>query len=157
MRGLYMRKGSQRGIGMLETLLALGVLGFVGVAFMTALGVSFKSTDINDEQVTGENLVRTQLEYIRDQDYCLPDPAPTPSTPYTIPTDGGCVAAGATYDVPPPGVTLPPGYTITLEIAQYCGGEPEVCYAVAQIQKLTARVFHGGKPVAKIEDLKTYR
>ncbi|MEE9201874.1 MAG: type II secretion system protein, partial [Dehalococcoidia bacterium] len=91
MRGLCMRKGNRSGFGLLETVLALGVLGFIGVAFATALSVSFKSTQISEEQVTGENLARTQLEYIRDQGYCFPA-----STPYTIPTDGGCVAAGGT-------------------------------------------------------------
>ena len=149
-----MQKGSQRGIGMLETLLALGVLGFVGLAFMTALSVSFKSTEITDEQVTAENLARTQLEYIRDQDYCVP-----PTTPYIItdPEDVGCVD----YNVPPGiiPITLPSGYTITLEIADFCDGQGPVggCYSVQEIQKLTARVFRDGKLVTKVEDLKTNR
>ncbi len=139
------------GIGLLETLVALGVLGFIGVAFMTALGVGFKSTQISEEQVTAENLARTQLEYIRDQGYCIP-----PSTPYIIPQDGGC----GTYDVPPPGLTPPSPYTITFEIAEYCDGlgpEPGGCYNVEEIQKLTAMVFHDGGLVTKIEDLKTNR
>ncbi len=139
------------GIGLLETMLALGVLGFIGVAFMTALSVSFKSTEISEEQVTAEDLARTQLEYIRDQDYCIP-----PTTPYIIPQDGGC----GTYDVPPPGLTLPSGYTITLEITEYCDGqgpEPGGCYDVQEIQKLTARVFRDGGLVTEIADLKTNR
>ncbi len=140
------------GIGLLETVVALGVLGFIGVAFMTALGVSFKSTQISEEQVMSEDLARTQLEYIRDQDYCIP-----PATPYVIPQDGGC----GSYNVPPPGLTPPSLYTITLEIAEYCDGlgpeEPGGCYNVQEIQKLTAMVFHDGGPVTKIEDLKTNR
>ncbi len=151
-RGWFRVLRAQQGIGMLETLAALGILGFVGVSFMTALSASFKSTEITDEQVTAENLVRTQLEYIRDQDYCIPDPTPTP---YIIPP-GTC----GTYDVPPPGVSPPSSYTITLEIADYCDGqgpEPGGCYSVQEIQKLTARVSHDGKLVTKIEDLKTNR
>jgi type II secretory pathway pseudopilin PulG len=140
----------QQGIGMLETLAALGILGFIGLAFMTALSVSFKGTEITDEQVTAENLARAQLEYIRDQDYCIP-----PSTPYTIPGDGTC----GTYDVPPPGITPSTGYTNTLEIADYCDGQGPVggCYDVQEIQKLTARVSRDGKLVTKVEDLKTNR
>jgi type II secretory pathway pseudopilin PulG len=141
------------GIGLLETLVALGVLGFIGVAFMTALGVSFKSTEISEEQVIAEDLARTQLEYIRDQGYCIPGGV----TPYIIPQDGAC----GTYDVPPPGLTPPSLYTITLEITEYCDGlgpeEPGGCYDVVQFQKLTARVFHDGGLVTKIEDMKTNR
>jgi type II secretory pathway pseudopilin PulG len=147
-RPRFARGGS--GLGLLETVVALGVLGFIGVAFMTALSSSFKGTDITKEQVMAENLARTQLEYIRDQSYCIP-----PGAPYFIPP-GSC----GTYEVPPTGVTLPPRYSIIVGVHEYCDGqgpEPGGCYDVQEIQNVTAAVFHDGELVTKIDDLKTNR
>ena len=57
-------KRSRKGISLLETVVALGILGLVGVAFMGALTTTFTATEISEKKVTAENLIRTQLEYM---------------------------------------------------------------------------------------------
>ena len=122
---------------MMEVLVALGILGFIGVAFMTALATAFRGTDITDEQVTAENLARAQLEYLREQPFEL-------DLDYT---NNGYV--------PPPGVTLPAGYTMTVVASQFCDGAE--CRPTDEIQRITARVSRDGTVIKWLEDLKTIR
>lgn len=64
--------GAQRGSSLLETLIALGILGAVAGAVLSALSTGSMSTATLDEQVTVESLARTQLETIKSSPY---DPA----------------------------------------------------------------------------------
>ena len=93
------------------------------MVFTSGLTHSFQQRGRTDAQVTGESLVRSQLEYIQAQDYFAP-----PSVPYLIPTmnDPGV------YNVPPPGITPLPNYTLTVEITEYCDGSG--CYPVGEMQ-----------------------
>ncbi|MCH7793361.1 MAG: hypothetical protein IID31_13905, partial [Planctomycetes bacterium] len=97
-------------------------------------------------KVTAQNLVRVELEHIRAQGYFEP-----PTSPYLIPPGDD---PGA-YAVPPPGVTLLPGFEMTLEIKQYC--DATTCYPIAEIQQVTAIVSREGRPLASVADLKTSR
>lgn len=143
---LSLMRESQRGYGVIEVLVATGVLGIVVAGFMTALGTGFRVTNTHDERVTGEALARIQLEYIRNSDYFIP-----PSVPYLIP---GSPDPGA-YLVPPPSITPPPGYTVMAEIIQYC--DDLGCYPTDELQQVNVKVFRDGKPVKTISDLKTRR
>ena len=53
----------ESGVTLVETLAGMAVLGMIGVGFMSALGSTFQATEINDEKVVAENLIRTQLEF----------------------------------------------------------------------------------------------
>jgi len=59
----------QRGISLIETLIALGILALIGVAFISSLTTAYNSVDLYDEQTQAEALIRTQLEDIRDSPY----------------------------------------------------------------------------------------
>ncbi|MFC1994113.1 hypothetical protein ACFLVI_02500 [Chloroflexota bacterium] len=119
----------QGGVTLLETVVGVGILGLIGVAFMLALSVGQDSSRLLQQQVTGENLVRAQLEDIRNQPYA------------------------ASYNV---SVTLPEGYTIAIDTDDnWCAPEP--CVADGNIQKNTVTVYRDGKTLVKIEDLKTNR
>ena len=59
----------QTGLTLLETLIALAILGLIGVVYLSALNTGFRSEDIIREHVRAENLVRAQLEDIRYQPY----------------------------------------------------------------------------------------
>jgi type II secretory pathway pseudopilin PulG len=63
---------NQKGIAFIETMIALVILGLIGTAFMVALSVSSKAIITSDELTVSESLVRSQLEYIKQQPY---DPA----------------------------------------------------------------------------------
>ena len=140
--------GRERGFTLVETLVGMAVLGLIGVGFMSALASTFRATDINDEKVIAENLIRTQLEYLRSQTYCTPE-----STPYVIPTDGTCGA----YTVPPTGVTPPAGYSLNVELDTYCCDSLSNPYPIDELQQITATVYRDGKLVSQVSDLKTKR
>ena len=118
----------QRGFGLLEVLVGVGLLGFILGAFLTTLGTGFRATTTQDQQVTAGALARSQLESIRSADYFAP-----PSVPYLI----------------------PPGNSVVVEIAQYC--DDVQCYPVDEIQQVSAAVWHDGKSVRQISVLKARR
>lgn len=125
--------GDQGGLTLVEVIVAMAILGFVGVGFMTALGTGFRSQGIKEEQVIGHNLVRAALEEIRSQDY-LNSASPSP---YTLTTP------------------LPNGYSIAVVTEDFCWPEP--CTPDGNLQKNTATVFRDGDIVVSIEDLKSRR
>ena len=138
--------GDQRGISLLENLIAVALVAIIVSAYLTLLNTGFKSADLSDAKVTAQNLVRVELEHIRSQGYFEP-----PTSTYLIPpgSDPGA------YAVPPPGVTLPTGFDMTVEITQYC--DASTCYPIAEIQQVTASVSREGRPLAGVADLKTSR
>lgn len=54
---------------MIETLVAVGVLAAIGVAFLTALGATSTGTDVHEGRVVATSLAQSQVEYIKSQDY----------------------------------------------------------------------------------------
>ena len=82
----------QRGLGLVETLVAVAILGTSVVAFVVALSAGSIAVGEQDEEVMAQSLVQTQLEYTKSYPY---DPEAT-----TYPT-----------------VDTPEGYTISVGIA----------------------------------------
>ena len=115
-------------------------------AYLTLLNTGFKTADLSDAKVTAQNLVRLELEHIRSQGYFEP-----PGSTYLIPPGDD---PGA-YAVPPPGVTLPAGFEMTVQITQYCDGA--TCYPIGEIQQVSTSVSRAGRPLASAADLKTSR
>lgn len=60
---------NQSGFTLLESLLALALLGLVVVAFVTGLGTGTRAVITGNEQATAESLARSQLEYVKDAAY----------------------------------------------------------------------------------------
>ena len=55
----------ERGVTLIETLVAMALLCTVGVAFLSGLGTANKATIIANEQATAESLVSSEIEYIK--------------------------------------------------------------------------------------------
>ncbi len=123
---------TQRGVTLLETLIALAILGMIGSAFMTALVTGTRSSRTLDEQVQAESLARSQLEDIKNTAYN--------STPTCYPD---CYART---------VTEPPQYTVTVTTAKVATPVADtLCDATDNcLQKITVTVSRVGKPVLSL-------
>ncbi len=71
----------ESGTTLLETVVALAVLGIIAVTFLSGLVTSSKATFIVDERATAESLARSQMEWVQSASYNITGyyPAPIPS------------------------------------------------------------------------------
>jgi type II secretory pathway pseudopilin PulG len=99
----------QGGVALLEILVGLAILGVIAVAFIDGMTTTFKAIDVSKERVAAESLAKSQVEYIKVQDYILVDdynPA-YPATSYdliTVPPD--LAAAGYSVNITVPEVVI---------------------------------------------------
>ncbi len=63
------RAQDQMGLGLVETLVAVAVLGTSVVAFVVALSAGSIAVGKQDEEVVAQSLVQTQLEYTKSHAY----------------------------------------------------------------------------------------
>ena len=56
---------NEKGFALIETIVALAILGTVAVAFLSGLATSVKATVISEERAIAESLVRSEMEYIK--------------------------------------------------------------------------------------------
>lgn len=91
----------ERGLGLVETLVAVGILGVTIVAFVAGLSTGLIAVRQADGQVVAESLARSQLEYIKAQPY---NPEAT------------------TY----PPVEAPGSYSISVEVGSIPGGSADI-------------------------------
>ncbi|MBI4199118.1 MAG: type II secretion system protein [Chloroflexi bacterium] len=134
--------GREDGFTLLEVMLAVGILGFIGVAFLSAVANSSRSARTLDEHVQAEALAKTQIEQIKAATYSL--------TPYPSPTPGG----------------LPPQYSISITTtyendrnlqgtptcaSEYLTPGPNSCDT---LQKITVSIDREGRPILSITTYK---
>jgi len=91
-------KGKETGVSLIETVMALAILGVIAVAFLSGLATVAKATVIADEQATAESLARSQMEYVKTVDYVYDT---TQYSPAPIPGDEDYSGYSATIDVEP--------------------------------------------------------
>jgi Tfp pilus assembly protein PilV len=125
----------QRGISLLETMVAAGILVAIGVVFMSAMSTGYRSAGALDEQLQAEALIRSQLEDIKNSPY----------------QDSG---------VYPVTVNLPPQYSVNISVEPpTCIGTADDCTPleelvedppVTTIQQITVSVYHGDKHILSV-------
>lgn len=59
----------EKGFSLVELIIAIALIGIIGVAFLSALAIGHKAISIADERTTAESLARSQMEDIKEQDY----------------------------------------------------------------------------------------
>ena len=70
----------EKGTSILETIVALALLGIIGVSFLGALGTTSNSRLIADEHTSARILAESQMENIKKQTYAFAyDPVPVPA------------------------------------------------------------------------------
>ena len=73
----------ESGTTLLETVVALAILGTIAVIFLSGLATTSKAAFIVDEQATAESLARSQMEWAQNADYVYDatqySPVPIPS------------------------------------------------------------------------------
>ncbi len=103
---------NEKGFSLVEILISVALLSIIGVAFLNGLFTTSKIVAINQESVAVESLAKSQIEYIKAQDYILevnynPD---NPAYRYdliSVPAD--LVGAGYSVEINPPVVIIPAG------------------------------------------------
>ena len=68
-RRLSIFTGHESGVTLIETLVALAIVGTIAVTFLGGLSTSSKATFTIDERSTGESLARSQMEWVKNTDY----------------------------------------------------------------------------------------
>jgi len=59
----------ESGITLIETVVALAIMGTIAVTFLSGLATTSKAAFIVDEQATAESLARSQMEWTQNVDY----------------------------------------------------------------------------------------
>jgi len=90
---LVEKMNSEKGSSLIETIIALALLGIIVVAFLSGLGTATKAVVINSEQATAESLVRSEIEYVKKYPYQY-DTSEYPVAPALTIPEG--------WNVPPP-------------------------------------------------------
>ena len=60
---------SEKGFALIETLVALALMGITAVGLLSGLATTFRAGTISQERVVAESLGKSQWEHIRAQDY----------------------------------------------------------------------------------------
>jgi type II secretory pathway pseudopilin PulG len=90
------RRHGEDGVGLVETLIAVGILGLALTVLLAAVSTGSLAVTRTEERVTAENLARSQLEYTKSQGYLTP-----PASYLTVtPSPGG-------YDVAVDAASIP--------------------------------------------------
>jgi type II secretory pathway pseudopilin PulG len=71
---------SEKGSALLETLMAIAILGLVGTAFASGLSTSSNALIVTDKGGTAKNLAETQMEHVKKHEY-EPSYSPFPIPP----------------------------------------------------------------------------
>ncbi len=59
----------QKGFTLIETLVGLAIFAAIGIALMNGLSTGYKAVDISQERTYAESLAKSQVEYIKAQEY----------------------------------------------------------------------------------------
>jgi len=73
LKGVSLMK-NEKGFSLIEVVIALLLLGIIGVALLGGLATASMALFIADERATAESLARSQMEYIKSQNYSIADP-----------------------------------------------------------------------------------
>jgi prepilin-type N-terminal cleavage/methylation domain-containing protein len=62
---------NEKGYTLIEIMIALALLGVIAVAFLGALATASNTIIVTDKHATAESLARSEMEYVKKQDYSV--------------------------------------------------------------------------------------
>ncbi len=124
---------SEAGVSLIETLIALALLGLIAVAFLSGLVTVSKATILADERATAESLARSAMEYVKAAPYADSYSAPTPG--------------GEDYS----------GYLPTIGVESLPDPNEPPYGLLVGIQKITVTIEHDDESVLVVEGYKVKR
>jgi prepilin-type N-terminal cleavage/methylation domain-containing protein len=118
---------TERGMTLVEVLIAMGILAAVAVVFLVAMSTSSKAAMVGQEQISAESLAKSQMESIKQEDYRV-------DQQYTK-------------------LPEPTGYHIQIVVARL---DPQSLHTGVDegLQKITVTITHGVKAVFTLEGYK---
>lgn len=123
---------SEKGFSLLEVMLAIALLGVIIAALMSALSTGSIAVFVADERATAESLAKSQMEYIRNQNYDASNDPPAYAKLTVIPPSYDISVAAERLDPKEDGTSTDDG-----------------------LQKITVTVQHLDKPEVVV--LESYR
>lgn len=136
---LIKARRDEAGIGLVESLAAVAILGAAVTAFVVSLSTGAIAAREGGQEAVAQSLVRAQLEYTKN----YPFSAGATTYPYVY-------TYNKTYNPNP--ITLPQGYDIwvTVSSISQAGGDSD-------IQKVTVTISRNSEDILTIEDYKVNR
>ncbi len=122
--------GSESGMTLIETLVALALVGTIVVSYLSSLATTIKATMVTDEQSTAESLARSQMEWAKKATYV------SGATTYSA----AAIPSGSDYS----------GYSANITAASLNNPDDG-------IQKITVTIRHFVKDVVNLEGYKVSR
>ncbi len=122
----------ESGAALLETVVALAVLGTIAVTFLSGLVITSKAAFTADEQATAQSLAQSQMEWAQNADYVY---SATQYSPVPIPSGGDYI-----------------GYSANITAALLPGHISD-----DNIQKITVTIKRSGADVIQLEAYKVNR
>ena len=136
---------SEKGFSLIEVMIAIALLGIIGTVFLGALATASKAMFVSDERATAESLARSQMEYVKSQEYDA-------DWNYTVSTSSRSSSDQPSWW----DASNPP-----LLSSDYTGYSAEVSADEDDdnpgIQKITVTVKHDGTTIITLEDYKVDR
>lgn len=117
-----MQMKSESGSSLMETLVALAIVGIVAVIFLSAITTTTKANSIGDKKATAESLVFGEIEYVKNCEYQYD---------------------ASDYPVDP-ALTIPEGWVVPLPVVEL------VHVTDDGIQKVTVTAQYNGEPVLSV-------
>jgi len=100
---------SQSGISFVEILAALSIVAVITIAFISGMNGAFKGIEMSQERVAAESLAKSQVEYIKVQDFvsvATYNPGDPANRYELIDISSDLVGAGYTVEINSPQIVI---------------------------------------------------
>ncbi len=148
-------RNDSRGQLLIEVLIALAILGLIATVFIGAMYTSLQAARVTDERSVTLTLAKSQIEYVRTQEYSTID-----NWDYTITTIGWSATNAPSWlaDKPEDYIGLSSefeGYSV--DVSGRSDHENLSWATRPGIRAITATVFHHGEEVLTLENYEVDR